>query len=153
MASKANLPFGPSGQGAPRWLMPVAAGSILWGMMGCVACWAQVTMSAETLAAMDPADRALFVGMPGWYNPVYAVAVGSGLAGGIALLLRRKLAEPLFALSLAAVVVQFGYLFATSDIIARKGFIGAAAFPIVIALVALGELLVARTGRRQGWLR
>ena len=103
---------------------------------------------------MGPAtdyQRTLYAGLPVWYNAVYAVAVGTGLLGAVALLARSTLARPLFVISLIAVVVQFGWLFATTDIIAHQGA-ATVGFPLFIAAVAAFEIWFARHAQRRGWI-
>jgi hypothetical protein len=77
--------------------------------------------------------------MPGWAWAAYALAVWAGTLGALALLMRRRWAVTLFALSLAGVVVQFGWTFLGTDIVARKGAV-TAAFPMVIALIGTFQL-------------
>src|SRR3546814_7111815 len=89
---------------------------------------------------MGPAtqyDRQLYAGLPGWYNGVYAIAVGAGLLGSFALLARSAMARWLFVLSLIAIIVIFGYLFLATDVIAVKGAAATLPFPILIALIAI----------------
>jgi hypothetical protein len=137
---------------APAWFRIVAVLLLLWGAMGVFACVQQVRLGAEAMGPSTAYDRALYLSLPGWYNVVYAVATGAGLAGAAALLARSRHARPLFALSLAAVVVQFGYLFATTDIVAAKGAATVLPFPLFIAAVAAAELWLATRAIRRGWI-
>ena len=103
---------------------------------------------------MGPAtdyDRALYARLPVWYNAVYAVAVGTGFLAALALLLRSVLSIPLFAISLVAVLIQFGWLFAATDIIAVKG-VWVTYFPIFIAAVTAFALWLARHARARRWI-
>jgi hypothetical protein len=50
-----------------------------------------------------------------------------------------------------AVIIQFGWLFAVTDIVAMKG-IWVAYFPLLILAVAAGALKLAHLGRRRGWI-
>src|SRR3546814_2911225 len=89
---------------------------------------------------MGPATqyyRQLYAALPGWYNGVYAIAVGAGLLGSFALLARSAMARWLFVLSLIAIIVIFGYLFLATDVIAVKGAAATLPFPILIALIAI----------------
>ena len=54
--------------------------------------------------------------------------------------------------SLIAIVVQFGYLFATTDIIAHKGFAMTVPFPVFIVVVAMFALWFAGLAERRGWV-
>ena len=135
----------------PVWFRFVSVVLLLWALAGCYACVQQFRLGAEAMGPASDDDRALYASLPIWYNAVYAVAVGCGLFGAVALLARSVLAVPLTFLSLIGVVIQFGWLFATSDIVAVKGA-DVAAFPLVIAGVALLSVLLARHARARGWI-
>jgi hypothetical protein len=138
-------------QRAPAWFTILAVVLLLWGAMGCFACIQQFRLGADAMGPATDYQRALYAGLPVWYNAVYAVAVGTGLLGTIALLAKSVLARPLFAISLVAVVIQFGWLFATTDIIAHQG-VGTVGFPLFIAGVAAFEIWLARHAQRRGWI-
>ena len=125
---------------------------LLWNLMGDAAYLSQVTTDLDALARTDPATARAFAEMPKWAWGVYAVAVWSGTAAAIALLLRRKVAIWLFALSLAAIVVQFGRTFLMTDLIAEQGW-GTIIFPIVIFVLGLFPIWWSRLSASQGWLR
>ncbi|AXJ96280.1 MULTISPECIES: hypothetical protein [unclassified Sphingomonas] len=137
---------------APGWFRIVALVLLVWGAIGCFACVQQFRLGAEAMGPADDYQRALYAALPSWYNAVYAVATGTALLGAIALLARSALASPLFAISLAAVVVQFGWLFATTDIIAHRGALTVVPFPLVIAAIAAGSLWLAWHARARGWI-
>ena len=136
----------------PAWLYIVGVILVLWGLAGCWAFYMHVTVGP----AMDPNatdwDRAYFAALPGWFAIDFAVAVGAGLLGSIALLLRSKWAVTLYWLSLIAVVIQFGYMFLATDVIAVKG-VTATLFPALIFVIALFQIWVAGVARKHGWLR
>jgi len=138
-------------QRTPIWFRIVAVLLLLWGAIGCFACYQQFRLGADAMGPADAYQRALYAGLPVWYNAVYAVAVGTGFLGAVALLARSVLARPLFVVSLVAVVIQFGWLFATTDIVAYRGptTIG---FPLFIIAVAAFEIWFARYAQRRGWI-
>ena len=137
---------------APTWFTIVAVLLVLWGLSGVFTCIQQWRLGAEAMGRATDYDRALYATLPGWYNPVYAVATGAGLIGTAALLARSRRAEALFGVSLAAVLIMFGWLFATTDIIAVKGAATVLPVPILIAAVAAFEIWFARHARRRGWI-
>jgi hypothetical protein len=51
------------------------------------------------------------------------------------------------------VIAMFGYVFAATDLIAVKGVVVATAFPILIALIGIGEIWFATRARRRAWIR
>lgn len=137
---------------APGWFRVVAVLLVIWGLAGCVACVQQIRLGAEALGPASDYDRALFAGLPGWYMPIYAVATSGGLLGAVALVARSRWAVPLYALSLAAVVVQFGYTFVATDLIAAKGAAETVPFPLFIAAVAAAATALSVRATRRGWI-
>jgi len=130
----------------------IAIALLLWNLTGVAAFIMQFTMDYAELAKTDPYTARMMTTMPGWLWGVYAVAVGAGVLGALLLLARRAAAAALFALSLAAVIVQFGHALALTDLIAVKGW-SAAAFPAFIILMAVVQYGYARAQVGQGVLR
>ncbi|MGC4251069.1 MAG: sugar transporter [Sphingobium sp.] len=136
----------------PKSFMLIAIILLLWNLMGVMAFAMQYGADLAQLAKTDPDTARLFAAMPGWTWAAYAVAVGSGTLGAILLLLKRALAAPLFALSIAAVIVQFGYSFLGTDLWAVKGP-SATLFPAIILIIAIAQFLYARRQIAGGLLR
>jgi hypothetical protein len=136
----------------PTWFWIVSILILLWGAIGVFAFYTDVTMSEEMLASMDAYDRAMYLGRPPWFATVYGLATWGGFLGAVALLLRRRLAIVLFLLSAVAVVVQFGWVFGVTDLIAEKG-IWTLIFPIFIFAIAVFQIWFANLANRRGWLR
>ena len=134
------------------WFWVLSLLLIAWGLAGCAALFFHIAYGP----AIDPAatdwDRVYYAGLPGWFTPVYAVAVLGGLLGAVALVQRSKLALPLFVASLIGVVVQFGYVFLATDLLAHKGALATLPFPLFIAAVSLFEIWLAGYATRRGWI-
>ncbi|MBU1286223.1 MAG: hypothetical protein KJ871_00715 [Alphaproteobacteria bacterium] len=102
----------PAGVKTPWHLWLVGGLSLLWNGFGCV----DFTMTATRNAAyLEPYPQEMldyWLNMPTWMWADWAVGVFGGLLGSIALLLRRKLAVPLFAASFiaASISMSFGFL-------------------------------------------
>ena len=75
-----------------------------------------------------------------------------GFLGALAMLARSVLARPLFVVSLIAIVVQFGWLFTQTDILAHRGVATTLPFPLVIAVIAAVEIWLADLAQRRGWI-
>lgn len=135
----------------PAWFWIVAVVLLCWNLVGAFACVQQFRLGADAMGSATAYDRQLFARLPGWYNWCFAVAEVTGVGGAIAVLARRAVAVPLFVLSLIGVLVQFGYLFATSDIIAVKG-VWTTYFPLLIAAMCLLQIWAARRARARGWI-
>lgn len=131
------------------WIIAVLA--LLWNLLGLAMFVMQVTMTPETLAAMPDAQRAVVEATPPWLDAVFGVAVASGVLGAVGLLLRRRWAVAMFALSLAAVLLQVlgGYLVTPAWSTSGPAGLTLPALLIAIAIALLGY---ARTAARRGWL-
>ena len=69
----------------------------------------------QASAGMTPDQIAHYQQMPGWMTVVWAVGVFGAILASILLLLRRKLAWPVFAVSLAAFLVSLFYTYVLTN--------------------------------------
>jgi hypothetical protein len=121
----------------------IAVVILLWNLIGDAAYLAQVTADPGRMAQTDPDTAEAFAAMPAWAWSADAIAVWGGTAAAIALLARRRIAVPLFALSLAAIVVQFSWSFLVFGVVARQGP-ATIVFPLFIAVMGIAQLIYAR---------
>lgn len=136
----------------PPWFVAVAIVLLLWSVAG-VASFAAHVVVGEKLAAEQGAwDLDFYRALPRWFAWDYALATLAALGGAIALLARSRHAVLLFVLSLAGVVIQFGYVFAGTDLLAHKGAAATVPFPMAIALMGCVQIAVARMAARRGWV-
>jgi hypothetical protein len=138
---------------APRSMLIIGIILLLWNLMGVMAFVMQYMIDLDQLAKTDPATAQAFAMMPVWLWVVYAVAVGAGTLGAILLLMKKAAAATLFLVSLIAVLVQFGYTLGATDLVAQKGLVVAAGFPAFIVVVAVVQLVYARSMVAKGALR
>lgn len=137
--------------GLPKYYWAVAVLALLWALAGCFAYVTQVGMSAADIARLPQAQQDVWNAMPSWATAAYAVAVWAGLGGAIGLLLRKRWAQPLYWLSLAGVVAQFGWIFLATDVLATVGP-SAAAFPLFIFAAGVLQLWFAAFAPKRGWI-
>ena len=133
----------------PRWFTIAALGAVAWEMVGCVMYLMQVSVDPNAL----PLDqRATWDAAPTWMIAAYAVAVWVGLVGAILLLMRRRLAPTLLAISLIAVIVQFSALLVVPQL---RNLTTSDDLFLPFVILVLGYVIwhFARTARRAGWLR
>jgi hypothetical protein len=142
----------PFEQKPPVWYWIVSALFLVWGLMGCFSLYLFVTVGPTMNPDPGEWDRAYAAAIPGWYVWIYVVAVGGGTLGALALLARSRFARPLFIASIIGVVIQFGYAFLATDLIAHKGAAATIPFPLVIFVIAAVELWFAGVAQRRGWL-
>ncbi len=122
------------------WYWTISWFAVLWMAFGVLAWIMDARMDEAALNALPKAQRTLFTTRPGWIFIVYAVAVFSGLAGAIGLLLRKDWTVPVLALSLAAALIQFGYTFLVMDAAGLLGAGQALALPLLI--IGIGAFLL-----------
>lgn len=138
---------------APRplgfWVVSVLA--LLWNLVGMAIFFMQVNMPPEALAAMPAEQRALYESTPVWVNGAFAVAVFGGALGSAMLLMRKRLALPLLALSLLGVLVQMGYTYLMTPAFRVYGASGAI-LPALLVLIALFLVWFARRSLARGWI-
>lgn len=138
-------------QTVPKWYWIASALALLWAMIGCFAYWSDVNMTPADLASLPPAEAAVRAAMPQWVVGAYAVAVWGALAGTLGLLLRKSWARLLLLVSLIGVIVQFGWTFFATPLLASQGM-AAAAFPLFILIAGVAMLALARHAAARGWL-
>ncbi len=136
----------------PVWFWVIAGAALLWSIIGVVSLYMDATMSDETLAAMPQAQRDIYETRPGWVFVLYAIATIGALLGAVALLMRKRIATPLFGASLAAVIVQMGYVLFGMSVIATLG-VSAAVFPGVIVVIGAFLLWFSLQAKTKGWLQ
>jgi hypothetical protein len=137
----------------PRWYWVVSGIALAWMLIGVFAWVADLMTDEAAVAGFTDAQRQLYAARPSWIFAVYAAATFAGLAGAIALLLRRSWAVPALAVSLAAIIVQFGYTFLVLDAARILGATTALPFPITIFVIGAALLYFAMLAGRSGWLR
>ena len=137
---------------SPKWLLWAGIAFILWNLMGVGSFVNEWTIGPEALAKLPQAQQDMIGNMPGWLWAAFAFGVFGGLLGSIAVLLKKAWAAPVYLVSLIAVVLQFGYIYATAGkTIMAEGF-AMAAFPALVIAIAAVQWGLARKWRSAGWL-
>lgn len=136
----------------PTWFIATAAILLLWALAGVASFAAHVFVGEEMAAKQGEWDLAYFGALPAWFAWDYALATLAALAGAVALLMRSRFAVPLYVLSLVGVVIQFGYVFADTDLLTHKGAAATLPFPLFIALMGVVQIVLARLAAQRGWV-
>jgi len=131
------------------WIIGVLA--LLWNIVGVAMYVMQVTMSPETLAAMTPEEQAMYASMPSWATSAFALATWGSLLATILLLMRKKLAGPIYVASFAALLVDMYYTLFVSSMLQISGPSGAI-LPIFIITIGAYLIFFSRSAAAKGWL-
>jgi hypothetical protein len=137
--------------GTPWHLWAVGIVGLLWNAFGAYDYLMTQTENAAYMARFTPEQLEYFYGFPTWVVALWAIAVWGGVLGCILLLLRKRLAAPVFLVSLVCMILTSIYNFALSEGLELMGG-AAAAFTVVIFLFALGLWLYARAMAQRGVL-
>lgn len=99
--------------GIAFWIIGVIA--LLWNAMGANYYLQSAFETEASTAGLTAEQIAHMDGLPAWYTALFAIAVFSGVIASIALLMRKKIAVPLFILSfICATINQVYWLFGTN---------------------------------------
>lgn len=137
----------------PRHVWIVGIVALLWNAMGALDYTMTESRNASYMKDFTPEQLAYFYSFPKWVIATWAVSVWGGVAGSIALLLRSRWAMPVFALSLATMVVTFVHNYVLSDGFAIMGGASALVFTAVIVAVGIALLIYSRWLVRKSVLR
>ena len=116
------------------WL--VVGLALLWNLFGLFSFYAHFTATPAVIASWPEAQQQIAAATPRWIYVAFAVATIGGVLGSLGLLLRKRWAVPVLLLSLVAIVVQFGSVYALTRAWALSG-IGGVILPLCIGLFAL----------------
>ncbi len=136
----------------PIWFWIIAGVALVWNLMGVGAYIAQVTMSPESMAVLSEAERTGYENAPAWAIGAFALAVFGGALGCVLLLLRNKIAIPVFGVSLAGIAVQMFHSFVIANSMAIYGP-GAAIMPAMVVLIGAGLVWWSMNVKAKGWIK
>ena len=133
------------------WMVGVVA--LLWNSVGAFDYTMTELRSTTYMSAFTPEQVAYFNAFPKWAIATWALGVWGGVLGSLALLLRKRWAVPVFAVSLAATTLTFFYNFVLSNGVAVMGGMTALLFPALIFVIGVVLLAYSRGLSRKGILR
>lgn len=136
----------------PRHLWVVGVLALLWNSIGAFDYVMTESRNDAYMGQFTPEQRAYFYAFPAWVVATWALAVWGGVLGSVLLLLRKRWAVPVLAVSLATMVITTIYNFVLTDGVAVMG-VGGAIFSAVIFAIAVALYLYARRLARAGVLR
>lgn len=131
----------------------IGALALLWNLMGVMQYLTLVTMTPEALQALPANEQELITDVPAWATAAFAIAVWGSTVGCILLLLRRKLATPVFIIAYAGILVQVVHSLFISKSIEVYGPGMGYSMPIMIMLIGAYLIWYSRKATSLGWLR
>lgn len=125
----------------------MAIGLCAWNLLGAYACIRQLRVTGGAAVLANAYEQSLYAHLPLVYDGLFVGAEISGLVGAGLLLIGRPTARAWFAASLMFVIVQFGQLLGTTDLLAHEGP-RATAFPIFVVAMGLFQVWIADRAQR-----
>lgn len=126
----------------------IGAVALIWNGLGSLNFLMQ--LGADNLDMYRPVERAIIDGRPLWATGGFALSVVAGALGGLLLLLRRSLALPAFALSLAGALLTTVHSATVDAAFSTAETVVILILPNVVAALLLGY---AKFARDKGWVR
>ena len=137
---------------AALWLPGAALAGLGWNLFGLWQFAGSLRQTSESLMAtgMTAEQADIYLGLPGWMTAVFALGVIGGTVGSVLLLLRRRVAVPVFGVSLA------GYIALFAGDLAYGVFAGIPEQLVIITcvvLIAAGLFALSLFARKRAMLR
>lgn len=137
----------------PLHLWVIGALSLLWNCIGAFDYTMTQTHNDAYLAKVPGEVMAYVTSVPSWFTAFWAIGVWGALLGSVMLLLRNRLAVPVFAASLLglAVTTLYQHVIDPAPAEMRGGMM--LGITVLIWGIAIALLLYARAMARHGVLR
>jgi hypothetical protein len=135
----------------PFWYWVIAAVALLWNLLGCAFFAMELIAQEAMMESMTEPQKEWARSIPGWIYFVYGLAVTTGVAGCVGLLLRKGWTIPMFAICLVAVMVQMVYTMLLGGGLQAMGPSGLVMPGLVIGIAAL-LLWFSWFARSRGWI-
>lgn len=134
---------------APAWFWILAVAALLFEAAGAYLFGSSLTLDP---AALPLDQRSIFEATPKWMTFAWGVAISTGLIGAIALVARRRIAQPFLLISWLAVAVQFSGLFLIRQLreLTPEDHL---LVPVVILLLSYGVWQLSLLANKKGWLK
>lgn len=150
-AASAAQPVPAGSRNTPIHLWIIGVLTLLWNLVGAFDYVMTQTQNEGYMASFTPEQLEYFYGFPAWLVSFWALAVWGGVLGSILLLFRKKLAVPVFLISLVSMVITSFHNFVLSDGLDVMGT-GGVIFSAVIFVVAVGLWLYSKAMAKRGVL-
>jgi hypothetical protein len=136
----------------PLHLWIVAVLALLWNAVGAFDYVATQLRLEGHMSQFSQEQLDYFYAFPAWAVAAWATAVWFAVFGSLALLLRRRLAYPLFTISLAAMIISTVHSFALSNGAEMMGS-GGVVFSGVITVISILLVWYSKSMATRGVLR
>ena len=137
----------------PRHLWVVGIVALIWNSGGAFDYFMTQTGNEAYMSAFSPEQLEFFYGIPAWAVATWATAVWGSVLGSLLLLMRKRLAVPVFLVSFIAMTLTAfqNYVLSNGLEVIGSGF--ELGFTAAIFVIALLLFLYAHAMQKRGVLR
>jgi len=136
---------------SPIWFWMVSSFFLLWNILGLFSFFSHVFISEETLSQLPADQMQMYAQYPLWTDIVFAIAVFSGLAGSLALLLRKSWSYNAFLISICAIIPQMIHNVFFTDAMQVYGLTQSITMPILVVLFGVLLLWFSKRSISKNW--
>jgi hypothetical protein len=136
----------------PGHFWAVGLVALLWNLIGALDYTATQLRIESYMGQFTPEQLEYFYGFPAWAVACWAIAVWGSLLASILMLMRQRLAVPVFGIAIVAMALTTVQNYLLSDGLRIMGS-GAAVFSAVIWFIALFLFFYSRAMAARGVLR
>jgi len=133
------------------WYWVICVLGLLWSLGGGYDYLMTVTENAEYMAKVPAETMTYYESFPSWLMWPWALAIWGGVLGWVLMLLRMKLAVPVFFVALIGLLINMVYFGLTGGY-PIMGLMGSI-FMIVVLAISVFAVWFARRERAEGRLR
>ena len=135
----------------PIWFWIVSSFFLLWNILGLFSFFSHVFISEEARSQLPNEQIQMYAQYPLWTDIVFAIAVFSGLAGSLALLLRKSWSYTAFLISICAIIPQMIHNVFFTDAIKVYGLVQSITMPILVVLFGVLLLWFSKHSISKNW--
>lgn len=135
----------------PVWYWIVAVVALLWNLIGCLFFSIELFAQEAFIESMTDEQKAWVRSIPTWIYFAYGVAILSGVAGSVGLLMRKRWSFVVLIVCLAAVLIQMIYTMLIAGGLQAMGPTGLI-MPMIVIAIAAALVWFSAHAKKRNWL-
>lgn len=141
----------PETAATPKWYWAVAGFALFWNLLGCAIFLMELFAQEQLTETWTDEQKAWAEGIPTWIYFEYGIAVVTGTAGSVLLLLKNSWSIPLMAVCSLSVIVQMVYTMLIAGGLQVMGVEGAI-MPCLVIILSIVFLWFSIHSKQKGWI-
>lgn len=130
----------------------IATIGLFWNLMGAFNFYIATNNTESYRAQYTIEQLAVLDAAPSWLNIVFGISVLTGVLGCLLLLIRKKAAIPVFAISLVAIFIQMGYSAIMTNSVELFGIAMGIVMPLMVIAIAIFLFYYSIGAKQKHWI-